>query len=150
MIRYDINLQRFFHTLAKVRMVGRTLHLPQGTIRHPQAVALPLVPAYKLGGTEGRRPSLHMDASASILRPLSPYGLPVVSLQPSRVLRSSHYFRDGWNLPPCSLSYSVRQPAPSTSGYRSRVSGCSGGQASCPLRIRHRGTKISIVGIKTV
>ena len=25
-------------------------------------------------GTEGREPSLHMDASASILRPLSPYG----------------------------------------------------------------------------
>ena len=28
----------------------------------------------KAGGTEGREPSLHMDASASILRPLSPYG----------------------------------------------------------------------------
>jgi hypothetical protein len=49
-------------------------HLPLALFRPPQAVALPLVPAYKLGGTEGRETSLHVDASASTLRPLSPYG----------------------------------------------------------------------------
>ena len=47
-------------------------HLPLVTIRHPQAVALSVKIASKAGGTEGREPSLHMDASASILRPLSP------------------------------------------------------------------------------
>ena len=47
-------------------------HLPLALFRPPQAVALPLVPAYKLGGTEGREPSLHVDAFASTLRPLSP------------------------------------------------------------------------------
>ena len=41
---------------------------------------------------------------------------------------------------PAALSHSVRQTAPGTSGYRQRVSDCSGGQASCPLRIRHRST----------
>ena len=49
-------------------------HLPLVTIRHPQAVALSVKIVSKAGGTEGREPSLHMDASASILRPLSPYG----------------------------------------------------------------------------
>ena len=49
-------------------------HLPLALFRPPQAVALPLVPTCKLGGTEGREPSLHVDASASTLRPLSPYG----------------------------------------------------------------------------
>ena len=49
-------------------------HLPLVTIRHPQAVALSVKIVSKAGGTEGRGPSLHMDASASILRPLSPYG----------------------------------------------------------------------------
>ena len=48
--------------------------LPLALFRPPQAVALPLVPACKLGGTEGREPSLHVDAFASTLRPLSPYG----------------------------------------------------------------------------
>ena len=36
------------------------------------------------------------------------------------------------------LSHSVSQTALSTSGHRLRVSDCSGGQASCPLRIRHQ------------
>ena len=49
-------------------------HLPRITARHPQAVALSVKIGSKAGGTEGRGPSLHMDASASILRPLSPYG----------------------------------------------------------------------------
>ena len=55
-------------------MAGRALHLPQGTIRHPQAVALSFISGWMGDGTAGRGPSLHMDASASILRPLSPYG----------------------------------------------------------------------------
>ena len=38
------------------------------------------------------------------------------------------------------LSHSVSQTALGTSGHRLRVSDCSGGQASCPLRIRHRST----------
>ena len=50
------------------------VHLPHGTIRPPQAAALSAKIGNKAGGTEGRGPSLHMDASASILRPLSPYG----------------------------------------------------------------------------
>ena len=58
--------------MRKVRDV--LTHLPLALFRPPQAVALPLVPACKLGGTEGREPSLHVDASASTLRPLSPYG----------------------------------------------------------------------------
>ena len=49
-------------------------HLPLVTIRHPQAVPLSFIRDSEAGGTEGREPSLHMDASASILRPLSPYG----------------------------------------------------------------------------
>ena len=49
-------------------------HLPRVTARHPQAAALSVKSGNKAGGTEGREPSLHMDASASILRPLSPYG----------------------------------------------------------------------------
>ena len=49
-------------------------HLPRVTARHPQAAALSVKIGNKAGGTEGREPSLHMDASASILRPLSPYG----------------------------------------------------------------------------
>ena len=36
------------------------------------------------------------------------------------------------------LSHSVSQTALGTSGHRLRVSDCSGGQASCPLRIRHQ------------
>ena len=54
--------------------MGRAAHLPLGTFRPPQAVALSVKIGNKAGGTEGREPSLHMDASASILRPLSPYG----------------------------------------------------------------------------
>jgi len=53
---------------------GRAAHLPLVTIRPPQAAALSVKIGNKAGGTEGREPSLHMDASASILRPLSPYG----------------------------------------------------------------------------
>ena len=49
-------------------------HLPLVTARHPQAVPLSCIHGNEAGGTEGRGPSLHMDASASILRPLSPYG----------------------------------------------------------------------------
>ena len=60
--------------MRKVCVAGRALHLPQGTIRQPQAVPLSFIRNSKEGGTAGRRPSLHMDASASILRPLSPYG----------------------------------------------------------------------------
>ncbi len=55
-------------------LAGRAGHLPRGTIRHPQAVALSFIRSSMGDGTEGRGPSLHMDASASILRPLSPYG----------------------------------------------------------------------------
>ena len=60
--------------MRKVCVAGRALHLPQGTIRHPQAVALSFISGWMGDGTAGRGPSLHMDASASILRPLSPYG----------------------------------------------------------------------------
>ena len=42
---------------------------------------------------------------------------------------------------PCSLSYSVRQTAPGTSGYRQRVSVAFGGQLRRPRQHRHRGTK---------
>ena len=49
-------------------------HLPRVTARHPQAAALSVKIGSKAGGTEGRGPSLHVDASASTLRPLSPYG----------------------------------------------------------------------------
>ncbi len=60
--------------MRKVCVAGRALHLPQGTIRHPQAVALSVVLCILAGGTAGRWPSLHVDACASTLRPLSPYG----------------------------------------------------------------------------
>ena len=60
--------------LHQVRRAGRALHLPQGTIRHPQAVALSFISGWMGDGTAGRGPSLHVDASASTLRPLSPYG----------------------------------------------------------------------------
>ena len=56
------------------RLAGRAGHLPRGTIRHPQAVALSFIRSRMGDGTEGRGPSLHVDASASTLRPLSPYG----------------------------------------------------------------------------
>ena len=49
-------------------------HLPHRTSRHPQAVPLSFIRGSPMGGTEGRGPSLHVDASASTLRPLSPYG----------------------------------------------------------------------------
>ena len=50
------------------------MHLPQVTFRHPQAVALSVVLCILAGGTAGSCPSLHVDACASTLRPLSPYG----------------------------------------------------------------------------
>ena len=50
------------------------MHLPRVTIRHPQAVPLSFIRNSKKDGTAGRRPSLHVDAFASTLRPLSPYG----------------------------------------------------------------------------
>ena len=49
-------------------------HLPRETSRHPQAVPLSFIPNSQKDGTAGREPSLHVDASASTLRPLSPYG----------------------------------------------------------------------------
>ena len=50
-------------------------HLPHRTSRHPQAVPLSFIRDNPRGGTEGRGPSLHVDASpASTLRPLFPYG----------------------------------------------------------------------------
>ena len=58
--------------MRKGRAAGRAAHLPLVTIRHPQAVALSVKIVSKAGGTEGREPSLHMDASASILRPPFP------------------------------------------------------------------------------
>ena len=64
----------FNWTLHQVRRAGRALHLPQGIIRHPQAVALSFISGWMGDGTAGREPSLHVDASASTLRPLSPYG----------------------------------------------------------------------------
>ena len=60
--------------MRKVCVAGRALHLPQGTIRPPQAVALSFIRSNEAGGTAGRWPSLHVDACASTLRPLSPYG----------------------------------------------------------------------------
>ena len=50
------------------------MHLPQDTIRQPQAVPLSVKIRGRRDGNEGRGSSLHMDACASILRPLSPYG----------------------------------------------------------------------------
>ena len=61
-------------SMRRGRALGRAAHLPLGTFRPPQAAALSVKIGNKAGGTEGREPSLHMDASASILRPLSPYG----------------------------------------------------------------------------
>jgi len=65
--------------LAAVHVVSDTwrdvlTHLPHRTSRHPQAVPLSFIRDNPRGGTEGRGPSLHVDASASTLRPLSPYG----------------------------------------------------------------------------
>ena len=60
--------------MRQFRVAGRALHLPRVTIRHPQAVALSAVLYILAVGTAGRWPSLHVDASASTLRPLSPYG----------------------------------------------------------------------------
>ena len=60
--------------MRKVCVAGRALHLPQCTIRHPQAVALSVVLCILAGGTAGSWPSLHVDACASTLRPLFPYG----------------------------------------------------------------------------
>ena len=61
-------------SMRRGRALGRAAHLLLGTFRPPQAAALSVKIGNKAGGTEGREPSLHMDASASILRPLSPYG----------------------------------------------------------------------------
>ena len=61
-------------SMRRGRALGRAAHLPRVTARHPQAVALSVKICSEAGGTEGRGPSLHMDACASILRPLSPYG----------------------------------------------------------------------------
>ena len=60
--------------LRRGRALGRAAHLPLVTFRPPQAAALSVKIGNKAGGTEGKEPSLHMDAFASILRPLSPYG----------------------------------------------------------------------------
>ena len=61
-------------SMRRGRALGRAAHLPLGTFRPPQAAALSVKIGNKAGGTEGREPSLHVDASASTLRPLSPYG----------------------------------------------------------------------------
>jgi len=58
--------------MRKVRAAGRALHLPQGTIRHPQAVALSFISGWMGDGTAGSWPSLHVDACASTLRPPFP------------------------------------------------------------------------------
>ena len=76
---FDQSILKLINTIQKsIRkgLVWRDVlaHLPRGTIRPPQAAALSVKIDSKAGGTEGREPSLHMDASASILRPLSPYG----------------------------------------------------------------------------
>ena len=76
---FDQSILKLVNTIQKsIRkgLVWRDVlaHLPRGTIRPPQAAALSVKIGNKAGGTEGREPSLHMDASASILRPLSPYG----------------------------------------------------------------------------
>ena len=65
--------------LAAVHVVCDTwrdvlAHLPHRTSRHPQAVPLPLLSSILKDVQTGRGPSLHVDASASTLRPLSPYG----------------------------------------------------------------------------
>ena len=60
--------------MRQVRLAGRALHLPQGIIRHPQAVALSFIRGWMGDSTAGRGPSLHVDAFASTLRPLSPSG----------------------------------------------------------------------------
>ena len=60
--------------MRQVRRAGRALHLPQVTFRHPQAVALSVKIGNLRDSTAGRGPSLHVDAFASTLRPLSPYG----------------------------------------------------------------------------
>ena len=67
--------------LRRGRALGRAAHLPLVTFRPPQAAALSVKIGNKAGGTEGKEPSLHMDAFASILRPLSPY--PVAHYSPS-------------------------------------------------------------------
>ena len=61
-------------SMRRGRGSGRAAHLPLVTFRPPQAASLSVKIGNEVGGTEGREPSLHMDASASILRPLSPYG----------------------------------------------------------------------------
>ena len=71
---FDQSILKLVNTIQKsIRkgLVWRDVlaHLPRGTIRPPQAVALSVKIDSKAGGTEGREPSLHMDASASILRP---------------------------------------------------------------------------------
>ena len=162
--------------MRKVCVAGRALHLPQGTIRHPQAVALSFISGWMGDGTAGRGPSLHMDASASILRPLSPYGpdkrglpsfprFPALRCCGSSVRRGIRCCGLGgqgaWQ--PSLRSGRLRRPARAewdnsrrrtpcphclmlvrriveacSSFMRIRfVSGCSGGQETCPLRSRH-------------
>ncbi|WP_303839314.1 hypothetical protein [Selenomonas ruminantium] len=62
--------------MRQVRRAGRALHLPQGTKRHPQAVALSVKIGRLSDGNEGRGPSLHMDA----LRVHSPPPFPRLSV----------------------------------------------------------------------
>jgi len=61
-------------SMRRGRALGRAVHLPLGTFRPPQAAALSVKIGSKAGGTKGSGPSLHVDASASTLRSLSPYG----------------------------------------------------------------------------
>jgi len=74
----DQSTLKSVNTIQKVicrgQVSGRAAHLPRDTFRLPQAVPLSFIRDNEAGGTEGREPSLHMDAAASILRPLSPYG----------------------------------------------------------------------------
>ena len=50
-------------SMRRGRALGRAAHLPLGTFRPPQAAALSVKIGNKAGGTEGREPSLHVDAS---------------------------------------------------------------------------------------
>ena len=67
-----------------------------------------------------------------------PSGLLVVSLLPVRVLKSSHYFRTGRNLPPATLIHSAIQTTAAHCLSMVRVSVAFGGQLRCPRQHRHR------------